>query len=195
LVTCRGKAYNFRNFKYFKTIIVSIGLILFNSSLFSQPKHIIKVDTIHWKDGGYTFDTYLNDTLIHRRSYFKDSTQEQVIGNYYGSAGYYKQFYSNGNVKFERFEYNNEDFGIWIYWNELGQRSFVEDINDEDTTVIATYYEYFETGVLKSVKRYKGKLYKLVKDKDGNTQRLYSKKEELTKTGTWIYFSEFGELI
>ena len=168
---------------------------LLTSFLYAQRQFITKVDTVHWEDGGYTFDTYLNDTLILRRSFFKDSTQKQVIGDFLGSSGYYKQFYKNGNMYYERYHYDNKDMGIWVYWNELGQRAFVRDINDEDTTLVATYYEYYETGVLKSVKKYKGKLYRLVKDADGFEQKVYFKKEDLTKTGTWLFFSEFGELI
>lgn len=178
-----------------KLILLVMLSVVVSTCLFSQPIRNIRVDTVRWKDGSYTLDKYLNDTLIHRSSYFKDNTQEQIIGNYNGSGGYYKQFYSNGNVKFEGFEYEGNWFGLWIFWNELGQRELVQDKNYEDNTIVETHYDYYETGVIKSISKYKGKLYNVVPDSTGCVQRVFNKKENLTKTGVWLYFSEFGEII
>lgn len=170
-------------------------LNFFSTFLFSQPNLNIRVDTVRWKDGGYTLDTYLRDTLINRRSFFKDSTQEQINGDFRGPSGYRKIWNKNGNLNFEGIQYNNEYIDLFIIWNEKGQRVTVYEFNEEDTIVKATYYEYYETGVLKSIKKYKGKTFNLVKDSFGVKQKVYNYKEDLTKTGIWIYFSEFGEII
>ncbi len=179
---------------------ISILLIFFfqNKLIYCQKKNIIKVDTVRWKDGSSSIDTYLNDTLIRRVGYSIDSNLLTESGGYiFGYNASYKLYYKNGKLSCEGVIINNKRDGLWVFWNEKGQRIYIKDYFDNGEKINAIYYEYYETGVLKVIKKYKGKA--TIIEKDPKIPDLFSvfetSENELIKTGEWIYFSEYGEVI
>ncbi|MES2725466.1 MAG: hypothetical protein V4643_00095 [Bacteroidota bacterium] len=184
-----------------KNIIIIFLLILigcFENCVYSQVKSKIRIDTTYFKkEGGFSIDTYKNDTLIHRFSYYNDSTKAAEWGFFEGSQGYHKAWHKNGNLAYEGIVIHHVNVGIFTEWNENGQRTCVKDYNEKDSTIFAIYYKYYETGVLKSIKKYKGKATRV--EADPSIKDLFivieCGEDDLTKTGEWVFFSEFGEVI
>lgn len=171
-------------------------LFIFKSILFAQSNQNVRIDTTFFEKEGFFVHTYFNDSSVHVMGFNKDSTKK-IEYNSTNSYGYYKSWHKNGNLACEGVSINSINWGIWNFWNAKGQKICIKDYFDNGEKVNAFYYDYYETGVLKTIKKYKGKA-KII-EKDSEIPDLFSIREssekDLIKTGKWIYFSEYGEVI
>jgi hypothetical protein len=73
----------------------------------------------------------------------------------------------------------------------------VKEYSQKGNKINATYYEYYKTGALKAIKKYKGNAVRT--EKHPKIPDLFSviesTEKDLIKTGEWVYFSEYGEVI